>query len=589
MTILTNLPPEVLRIILGYSSVTHKAIDLWKCGNLQLNAIMANGGCTEVCLRDEKWNSTSRWPKMLRHLRHLKSVRLFRSKYRLMEARDLGIELRHLPECLEELELECYEAESCFLDFTGSVRLDIPEGSHFDSQMKSHGTQVSRLENDIWDIGRKFPNLKTLILETTLAAIRDVELRKLPKSLTRLGLVGDTPFRGPDFIGLLPRSLQSATLGSSFDWNESLIKQLPPTITELSTPFFLFQPEYSPREIGAFPRTITDFFCDPLPVSPLMMELLPPHLISISIDTLSHEQSLIIPAKNFEATWFTFLPKHLTSLYLSSKSLSVPIVLAQLPRTLKSLTLENINWELNSTPQYPPHLTFLSIKSVVGWEETHWKLFPSTLRSLIIWASQHIVNIDYLAHLPSNLDFLRLDCQWHNITLNQALQARITTLHLSSAIEPSIVPLLPRSLTSATLNFVRGILPEEALGWPNGLTSATLFLTPGKDHSDAIFCLPDAMQTLWLYNLCVIPSLSDMEKLPRGMEGLMIQYAKPILTRSSRTATESAQSFAGLPSNLKTLQWSNLSLPPTCLEYLDNRTFRHQIAPQRLETHRISH
>ena len=57
-----SLPLEMLNQILSYSCTSHKVIDLWKCGNPRLNAMLANGGCTHVALLDEKWRSTSRFP-----------------------------------------------------------------------------------------------------------------------------------------------------------------------------------------------------------------------------------------------------------------------------------------------------------------------------------------------------------------------------------------------------------------------------------------------------------------------------------------------------------------------------------------------
>ena len=108
---LWRLPPELLGLVLDFHDVSSQVILLWKCGNRRLNINLASG-VTFVALKDERWTSTSRYPKMLSSLVKLRHLSIQRGEGPLMPVKELSIELQKLSGTLKTLRIDCFEALS---------------------------------------------------------------------------------------------------------------------------------------------------------------------------------------------------------------------------------------------------------------------------------------------------------------------------------------------------------------------------------------------------------------------------------------------------------------------------------------------
>ena len=93
-------------------------IPLWKCGNRRLNSKLADG-VTKIELRDVKWASQSRWPKMLLSLPKLVDLSIDRGSGALMpSASHLSEQLQQLPRRLKRLVLKSLESPKALLHHT---------------------------------------------------------------------------------------------------------------------------------------------------------------------------------------------------------------------------------------------------------------------------------------------------------------------------------------------------------------------------------------------------------------------------------------------------------------------------------------
>ena len=212
MANLSSLPSELLEQILGYNGVSHKVLDLWKCGNARLNALLVRS-CTSVVLQDTKWNSTSRFPKMLHQLRRLKSLSLRRTpSLRLMDSEQLGRELMLLSPTLEALELECFEAELCLLRPLGPVDWDFSRLPLTSVQHKQDAPTHSNIDLRLWPIQETFPLLAYLTLNASVSTLTSEDLLALPQTLTYLELRAPGRTRIQDHAKNLPRGLQALML-----------------------------------------------------------------------------------------------------------------------------------------------------------------------------------------------------------------------------------------------------------------------------------------------------------------------------------------------------------------------------------------
>lgn len=326
---LFDLPPHILDSILTSSNITFMVIALYKCGSSALNYNFSQGGCTSVYLEDKNVDSMSRWPKMITTLRRLRVLRIDRCGY--MATPDIfSVELQKLPPTLTELSLKCEGAVLSCLASTGPTT---PESS---PPTPPTGWPESRL----WNMGRLFPQLQTLILMDWIItftarpdfSIQDISV--LPPTVTTLALgIENNNFNGSLIEKLLPE-LQSLEM---FFMNE--IDVWPASLTRISG-FSLRSRSNLDALTAKLPRGLKGRLL--WPFSPSIAAALPPALEEMDI---TGRQS--IAYQDFErlglTPWTRTLPARLTKLTvyypLTAKDIS------SLPKTLIKVLFGRIAWE----------------------------------------------------------------------------------------------------------------------------------------------------------------------------------------------------------------------------------------------------
>jgi hypothetical protein len=101
---LSKLPVEILSHILSFG-ISHCALDLWKCGNRALNALLLNGGAREIELMDTSWVGETRWPLVLSEFRNLRSLTIYRPQAMIDDINFVRDALKQLTVTLETLNL----------------------------------------------------------------------------------------------------------------------------------------------------------------------------------------------------------------------------------------------------------------------------------------------------------------------------------------------------------------------------------------------------------------------------------------------------------------------------------------------------
>lgn len=347
MTTLTTFPPELLDLLFRQKDASGSVISLWLCGNTILNTKLANGGVTELRLKDRRWWPSSRWPKMLSALRHLRVLHISLPHGLLMSAGDLAVQLRALPPTIERLKIESKNSTSC-LERDSSM-----------SEVFKNERGVSRL----WPIGEYLPRLQelTLLNKGSPPSFRDSDFAALPDTL--ISFVCKNNSSSLDDMSIdpaaLPRGLAKLELFGLGFFNARLLARLPPNLTWFdSEPLANEDIPYLPRNLIKRPGEQMDMALDESSIASL-----PP-------------SSRVVTGfpQSFRANWvkeWSALPRGLTELNLLINRMPedwmlTNSMLAVFPRTLTKLHLKlPIDWEdLESTrddTNWPKNLTVLSI------------------------------------------------------------------------------------------------------------------------------------------------------------------------------------------------------------------------------------
>ena len=240
---LEELPPDILSFVLnGQNSLA--AIELWKCGNRNLNSRMANHGVTHMELHDEEPVSTSKWPRCLKEFK-LTSLSIHRIGRPLASLSTLLYEIKQLHKGLKSLELRGSGiAESLFGDFnkTALVASTDSDESEAPASKRSKTQEVitNVIHTERWNMGTTWPQLERLIVSDSLhdfpTSLNPMELDPsilslLPNSLTYLGLAYNFVGGPLSDASFLPRGLTTVRFPDCY--TQSGIKTLPKTVTDL--------------------------------------------------------------------------------------------------------------------------------------------------------------------------------------------------------------------------------------------------------------------------------------------------------------------------------------------------------------------
>lgn len=405
---LASLPPDILGEILSNKHASFLTIALWKCGDSQLNHKLASS-VTYLRLKDNRINSTSRYPKLLSQLKALRHLDLSRGKWHLMGSpSDLRQELQSLAGTkLETLRITSADSVASLLAF-----------SH--EQKEALG-----LKSRLWDLSEYFPILTTLKISKETDGETDIaqeDFAGLPSTITRLITpvlrIWDLEHR---FCATLPRSLQiwqvnvkviepttnhSAHPVSDLFWDDP-----PPNLEKINPGFQLY--DRPPTTFERMPKSLKQCWFN-LRSSAWTVSLyqsLPPYLKSLCSSLVDMK---LFPSLTDYRAWKT--PQHITSLHFHNGD-SDPIsaqFIASLPPTITSLsqpasTKSYFDWDdmknaierasLSKISFWPPLLTDLEL-GLVPVPPDVLEYFPPTLRTLgISWDSPELAS----EKLPRNI------------------------------------------------------------------------------------------------------------------------------------------------------------------------------------------
>lgn len=418
---LANLPSPILAIIF-HGKVSHLVINLWKCGNKQINQRLENG-IEYMDLKDCRLDTTSRYPKMLSSLRQLRYLSLDRGEWPLMATpADVSAEIQRIsPSKLETLKLICKDVASCLWQYDENKSPIYTDHEHGKSAMLP--------------LSAIFPHLVHLLVgdSTSKDLLSSADLPRLPPTLRRLS--GPLNCQNQPTLSLLPRSLEEWDINlSSGDFSTETFWSDPPpyltTIKRVSIPFMLPLPKTLVNcrlQIGGTPPSIS------------VLNQLPPSLVDITsfctVDSLNVFNEYM---KMSLHPGLTRLELNLTSAWWPQVVHTIP----KLPSTLTSL-------EFSSTISYGVSSLDWSLLTEAVDQMTAAKFWPSGLLSLgskLPWSNDD-------AYLPPWLE--KVSLFWPNNMEGDCLKTH----------------LLPRSLKSLNIELFR---PPEAQVFSEYLTFMNL-------------------------------------------------------------------------------------------------------------------
>lgn len=475
---LSHLPSDLLALVLSEHS-SYLVIDLYKCGDSLLNYKLANGGCTEVRLSDNNCLTTSRYPKMLSTLHHLRLLDISRATSLLLPPMELSLEIQKLSSSLEVLRIACENAGISILNFNA-----------YDSSYHTVTTPAGPCR--AWDIASRFPKLHTLILEPSKlgAEFQEADLTALPESLTKLEISGFN-FDQKNVISTFPPNLKHLAFNSPKrgrgDDKASLVRKLPAGLVTLQGISILV--DWDHFEIGdralLLPRSLeqlTQWDYEALYQWSPDLQSLPPSLTKLSIMLgPDAEASLIDIGETFPNL------RALTVRDSSGTSLTQSMT-AILPRSLKELKWESgANWNT--------------------WIDGEPSLWPKELSvlHLAVYEGQATTPSHALRHLPRSLTEV--------------------SMYLPSPVGPDTedgalsLQLLPPGLISLKAVIYR---PTRVLqeGAPKSLRNVAV--TRGR-WEGFTFCLPSITDLKGHITMSIDPSLGIGALISPGMRSIDVE------------------------------------------------------------------
>lgn len=472
MTELAFLPPEVLGLVLFGKANSFLVLRLWKCGNISLNQKLATG-VEYIHLKDERLDTTSRYPKLLSDLRALRYLSLSRGLWPLMGS---PMELSAQLQALNGLKLETLRIKSA----DASKGLFLYNSSLFGTRPTQSVYQLG--SSRLFDMSGRFPRLLRLKIDSSenSSTISETDFAGLPSTLTELTLpLLNTPDLLLNVCATLPRSLQRwktevrisgfSVLSAPF-WQDA-----PPDLHTLSKLVVWSlvkhqgpnQPIESPN-LANIPRSITD--CEiligggsSLPLQSL--QTLPPS--SLRLNNSPMDLASMGPSNDYRA-WK--IPSQITELCIRNSGLSKtipPQLMPTLPATLLKLEFSALQYDNDDWTNMEKAIQKAAICDVFFW--------PRHLNHLVL--DTRFVPQSIYALLPRSLTYLSLPLEsgdFHPEDLPSGLQTLrihnvrlLEPLYIRSGLSPSLL-----SLEVACLN--RVIRSESLLALPPTIRSLNL-------------------------------------------------------------------------------------------------------------------
>lgn len=409
---LLSLPVSILATILREDSFL--IVNLWKCGSKLLNRKLVDG-IEYLDLKDERLDTTSRFPKLISFLPNLRYLSLNRGGYYLMaSATDLnGQWMSGNWSKLETLSLSCNGSLESFWAFEGAI-------DKYGNPLYSL-TQYDDTESNFFDMSSVFPRLTTLKI-VGFSFIKCNDFSGLPNTLTSLTTsVVHLKDRYQRVCATLPRSLLEWK--TTIEVRSSKRSSAPAALVSLefweSAPPNLHtidcindMTDDTRLDVISLPKSLTKchFTSFDIPRSIDLVRQLPSGFKDIAVD-LTTGTGLSLPI-DYPSLG---LPSQISSLLIRLNPLIFPQFIAlipTLPSTLTSLSIENAELDWSLLPSYdgdesfwPPHLTRLTT-SPYTFPFAHAGLLPNTLTAadLTFYGNGTIDGVE----LPAALTALKL-------------------------------------------------------------------------------------------------------------------------------------------------------------------------------------
>jgi len=344
-----------------------------------------------------------------------------------MNEEDLGNAIQRLSPSLELLELQCAEAEKCLLQpveelgwmFCNTDEMPPPSDVDGDGDGGPATRPGSGNSQRLRTWGATFPSLKTLILRANCPSLEVMDMLELPQTLTRFQLLTEGHNGLADHPEILPRGLQSLRVAGFAAWTQESMNRLPPTLGEFLMDDKVGMVRWDDK--SAFPQSLVSLGAVRLNITPDVLRSLPPHLESLRVHRAGNMDSWISPSgvdashgsSSSSSSWVSLLPKTLALFKLGAGNqvAAEQLALNLLPQTIRTLALPRIDWNINSSPMFPPQLTYLKVFKCDNWTLAHWSMLPEAglLKTLYVTcSSESPIPIEAFALLPRSLTKLEI-------------------------------------------------------------------------------------------------------------------------------------------------------------------------------------
>lgn len=378
---LEDLPTDLLATIFE-GERSWAILELWKCGSRLLSAKFAQGGACEVVLNLVRTRTKFQWPRCLKQFQSLRLLSVT-SQSGPSSPEDVHLELKQLNGGLKTLQLDFPGAQEAIFWWklkAENTEDDSPRAAQ-PRPSTTDGTS-SKLESiEIWDLNATHGQLERLKIGPSfqpLSALDSSVFEILPQNLAHFEIGGDlascTSFDG------LPRSLTTLALPSHLLSPSNIHNGLPKTVTQLICPrlaadtieTLLLDPNLLPN--------LTDIPGDPSLLATLIEK---DHLHTAP--SLHNVQSL----KLTEGPWnmISALPLGLIDLDLSAATFLPPLGfewVASLPRFLRSLKAQALDWSAINADLWPSSLTRLSLMHDDSFNPMHFHRIGRSVLSLSV-------------------------------------------------------------------------------------------------------------------------------------------------------------------------------------------------------------
>lgn len=547
---LSQLPPEILGLILDGWHCSYLILRLWKTGNLLLQEKISSG------VTDVRFSAhhvlPSKYPRMLSNLRHLRHLSLRSVTFDLFQdPRDWQIELKKLPKTLKSLIIETDDAEYVLRD----LRSDWSTDAHRYVERKVNG--ITTLNNDLGSI---FPQLETLDLKIrNFVNFSASSIVGLPGTLTCLNLPA-IRLRPTDsfFASQLPRSLKRlspAIIGKSTTALEAW-KDPPPHLEHVSTFYWHVEAGLKPDRPHAWmpPTLTTTGSTVPLIWNKHAWNDIPKHFLALNISAVESWTS---------ESWTSTLPRTLTTLKVPvnlKNAFSLSDAMA-LPDTLTDLTILGAI-DYHSFLSYGEHENQTADEND---SQTRLNPWPSSLRQFFTTDAPNEClqllprNVTYLvlgnskgtddweldgSRLPRNVTRLELQVSRYNLRIVGKLPP-ITHILISRASEPqslyeSSFAAIPTSLTHMDLAIRYSLQNPTVFETFSHLVDLTVLNWPIEQWPE----IPRSVVILDIGGLIIDQAISQDEdifqKLPNGLKDLRITVITELFDEESQRMAPSS-------------------------------------------------